>query len=431
MKEHKISLTTAILLNMNILIGSGILIGPGKIAAIAGNASFLAWPVVALLFLPMVLAVVQLSRMFPGCGGFYAYAKEGLGETAGFLSGWMYVSGYTFSVALEILALREIIMATAGRTWLVENLVLFAALSLLLFITLNLMSFKYLSRLLNSLTIAKITPLIVLILLLPLVYTPSFTVSSTEFGLLPYSLPLAIFGFFGFEYCCSFSHLIEDGEKNAPRAILIGFGATAALYTLFHFGLLNVMGSSNLAADGAAAYAQFLPSSIAYIKTVLMLLIPLASILTIFAASNGMMNANAIMLQSMAQDKLFAGWSWLSLQNRYHRPWAALVLQALIAFGIAVTLADIQLIGNICNLGIVLAFLLPFISLLTLQRHRNIRGSSKFVSMLAILITVGFALYSWFLLGENTAIRATRALPLIALILVGFVLYKIEQRKKA
>ncbi len=44
MKEHKISLFTAVLLTMNIMIGSGILIGPGNIAAIAGSASFLAWP---------------------------------------------------------------------------------------------------------------------------------------------------------------------------------------------------------------------------------------------------------------------------------------------------------------------------------------------------------------------------------------------------
>lgn len=430
MKEHKISLTTAILLNMNILIGSGILIGPGKIAAIAGSASFLAWPVVALLFLPMVLAIMQLSRMFPGCGGFYVYSKEGLGATAGFVSGWLYVVGYTFSVALEVLALREIFMSTACKSWVIENLLAFTILSLTFFVLLNLMSFRYLSQLLNSLTIAKIMPLVVLILLLPFVFTPSFSVSTAEVSMLPYSLPLAIFGFFGFEYCCSFSHLIEDGEKNAPRAILIGFLATAALYTLFHFGLLNVMGADNLAASGAADFARYLPASLAYLKAVLLLLIPVASLLTIFAASNGMLNANAIMLQSMAQDKMFAGWSWLAKQNKYHRPWAALIVQAVIGGAIALFLADISLIGNVCNLGIVAAFLLPFVSLFVLQLRRNIRGISMFVTVLAILITLGFVGYSWFLLGTTTAERCVRALPLFILVVSGIVLYFVEQRKK-
>ena len=68
--EHKLSLRAAILLNMNIMIGSGIFISPSQIAAVAGNASFLAWPIVALLLLPLVLCTVQLSKMFPGCGGF-------------------------------------------------------------------------------------------------------------------------------------------------------------------------------------------------------------------------------------------------------------------------------------------------------------------------------------------------------------------------
>ena len=54
MKEYKISLATAILMNINIMVGTGILIGPGAITTVAGNASFLCWPLVALLFLPMV-----------------------------------------------------------------------------------------------------------------------------------------------------------------------------------------------------------------------------------------------------------------------------------------------------------------------------------------------------------------------------------------
>ena len=91
---------------------------------------------------------------------------------------------------------------------------------------------------------------------------------------LPLSLPLAIFGFFGFEACCSVSHLIENSEKNAPRAILLGFLITAALYTLFHFGLLNVMGSTDLAQYGAPAFAGFLQLPIPYLKALLGLLIP-------------------------------------------------------------------------------------------------------------------------------------------------------------
>ena len=94
------------------MVGTGILIGPGKMAAVAGNASFLSWPFVALLFVPIVLSIVQLSGMFPGPGGFYAYAKNGINRTAGFASGWFYLVGYTFAATVELLALRETVMVS-------------------------------------------------------------------------------------------------------------------------------------------------------------------------------------------------------------------------------------------------------------------------------------------------------------------------------
>ena len=97
-----------------------------------------------------------------------------------------------------------------------------------------------------------------LIILIPFIFSPSFSISSSEISMLPYSLPMAIFGYFGFEYCCSISHLIENSEKNAPRALLIGFFATALIYTLFHFGLLNLMGPKALTEYGASAFADFI-----------------------------------------------------------------------------------------------------------------------------------------------------------------------------
>jgi len=428
MKEHKISLTSAVLLNMNILIGSGILIGPGQIAALAGSASFLAWPLVALFFLPLVLCTAQLSSMFPGCGGFYSYAKEGLNKGAGFTSGWLYVVGYIFAVAVEMLALRQTLLASSCTSWFIENALVFNVLCLVLFIGLNLMSFKLFSRILNSLTITKLLPLIILVLLLPFIINPTFTITGAEIKLLPFSLPLAMFGFFGFEYCCSLTHLIEDSERNAPRAILYGFLATAALYTLFHFGLLNLMGAENLAQYGAPAYAQFLTLPIPYLKTLLMLLIPVAAILTIFAATNGMLNANAIMLHSMASERLFAGWSKVSVVNRYGRPIVGLLIQGVVVLGIVTFMPNISLVGGLCNLGIFSAFLLPFVSLLLLQ-HKKGLYHRMILTVIGIVATIGFSGYSWYLLGGSVSERMLNSLPLLIAMVIGAVLYKCVAKK--
>ena len=44
---------------------------------------------------------------------------------------------------------------------------------------------------------------------------------------------------------------------------------------------------------------------IPYLKNLLKLLIPIASAITLFAAANGLMNANAVMMHSMAEERLF------------------------------------------------------------------------------------------------------------------------------
>ena len=314
-------------MNINIMVGSGILIGPAVMASVAGNASFLGWLLVALLFLPIVLSMVQLSRMCPGAGGFYAYAKEGLNKTAGYWSGWLYITGYTFAVTVELLALRQTLLHSMGDHWLVTNPIIFNMIAVGACVLLNMFSLRTFSQILNSFTITKMIPLISLILLLPFIYNPSFTITGSELSALPYALPMAIFGYFGFEYCCSISHLIEDSEKNAPRAILIGFVATALIYALFHFGLLHLMGADGLAKAGAPAFADFITLPIPYLKTLLKLLIPAASAITLFAAANGLLNANAVMLHSMAEYKLFHGWQSLIKMTSWYRPWVTILLQ--------------------------------------------------------------------------------------------------------
>ncbi len=425
MKHHKISLVTAILMNINIMVGSGILIGPAVMAGVAGNASFLAWLLVALLFLPIVLSLVQLSRMCPGAGGFYAYAKEGLSKTAGYWSGWLYISGYTFAVVVEILALRKTLLVSLGENWFTGNPVLFNAVVVLACVALNMLSLRMFSRILNSLTISKMIPLISLILLIPFIYNPSFTVTSTEIGLLPYALPMAIFGYFGFEYCCSISHLIEDSERNAPKAILIGFFATALIYTLFHFGLLNLMGTKGLTEFGAPAFADFINLPIPYLKSLLKTLIPLASAITLFAAANGLLNANAVMMHAMAEERLFKFWPILAQMTSWYRPWVTIHIQGLVVFLIATLLPSISIIGNLCNIGVFLSFILPLVSLIMLQRKSG-KTSKIPVTVAALIAAVGLSLYSIYVMADTMQDRLLYALPMIGALIIGALIMRKE-----
>lgn len=429
MKEQKISLSTAILLNMNIMIGSGILIGPGAAAAISGNASFLTWPIVALIFLPIVLCTIELSRLFPGAGGFYLYAKQGLGKTAGFAAGWLYILGYTFAAAVETLALRNALIHSLGTNFIFANSLLFNALLLAATVVFSLLSLKLVSNFLNSLTLAKMLPLVVLILLLPFIFNPSFTITSTEFALLPASLVLPIFGYMGFEYCVSISHLIKDSEKNAPRAILIGFIGTGLLYMLFHFGLLNLMGTKNLIEVGAPAFADYINLPIPYLRTLLKILIPTAAVLTLYAGLLGMLNANAILLQSMASEGLFKVNSFFRPLTGLGRPWAALIIQAIVVFFFAAFIPNIPVLGGLTILGVLLAFFLSFLSLLIVQRRVNARSKLP-VTIIGIILVLILSGYMWYTLCPAMAERMMYTLILLSGFALGMALFKKENSKQ-
>ncbi len=401
-------------MSLNIMIGSGILIGPGVMASAAGNASFLGWLVVAALFLPLVYSTVQMARMNPGSGGFYQYAKAGLTTTAGYISGLLYIAGYTFAVAVQVLALRQILGLSAYPV--ATNALIIGVLLLL-----NLLGLNYFSKILNSLTIWKILPVVSLILLLPFIYNPSFSITQAEISALPYSLPMAMFGYFGFEYACSISHQIENSRRNAPLAILLAFLITAALYTLFTLGALQLMGPTELARQGASAFAEFIP--FAYLRTLLRLLIPLASSLTLFAAAAGLMNVNGVMIHALAEQNLLHFSEVLSRQTAAHRPWVTLVLSGTISFVIATVIPSISIIGNICNLGVFLAFVLPLVSLIILQVKQG-RSAQVPVSGTALLMIIGLVGYSIVILGSNTVERLLYASPLMVFLFLGGLLYK-------
>lgn len=427
-QTHKISLTTAILMNINIMVGSGILFGPGVMAAVSGNASFLTWLMVAFIFLPIVLCTVELSRMAPGSGGFYAYAKQGLGDTAGYWSGWMYVVGYTFAAAMETLALRKTLIEAYNLDWpwLTQSPFYFNALAVLIFMGINFLSLKVFSKILNSITIAKMIPLLVLIGLIPFVFSSSFTITSHEISLLPLSLSMAIFSFFGFEYCTSISHQIEDSERNAPLAILIGFFITALLYTLFHFGALNLMGAQELARQGAPAFAEFITFPIPYLKTILGLLIPAASVIALFGAANGVINSNATMLHAMAEKQLFSHASAFTPTTAAGRPWVMILLQGIVIFSIATgaTLAAgslnqaILIVSNLCIFGVFISFILPFVSLMIMQ-YRNKRHHHIAMTVIGLSAVIGLVIYSLYSLAPTMGLRFILALPLIALFAAG------------
>ncbi len=62
-------------------------------AATAGASAMVMWIVAwVIFFVPLVLAVIELSSRYPQEGGLYNWTKQAFGEFSGFMTGWIYWS---------------------------------------------------------------------------------------------------------------------------------------------------------------------------------------------------------------------------------------------------------------------------------------------------------------------------------------------------
>lgn len=96
-KEKGIGLFGLVGLVVSSCIGAGIFNLPSSLAAVASpGGALVGWLIAGVGFLCLALSLVNLGEKRPDIDGLFAYAEEGFGPLAGFVSGW----GYWFSAWL-------------------------------------------------------------------------------------------------------------------------------------------------------------------------------------------------------------------------------------------------------------------------------------------------------------------------------------------
>ena len=98
--SKKLSLLSAIFINLNVMIGTGIFINTYDLSTCTGAAGFLLYPMVGLCMLPLIAITGKLLGYFP-TGGLYAFGNS-YHPFLGFLSCWSYFFGKLASCALML-----------------------------------------------------------------------------------------------------------------------------------------------------------------------------------------------------------------------------------------------------------------------------------------------------------------------------------------
>ncbi|ANQ29041.1 basic amino acid/polyamine antiporter [Vibrio natriegens] len=109
---NRIGLTSLTALVFSSMVGAGIFSLPQNMAEVAGlNAMIVGWTITGVGILLLAGCFLHLSRLKPDLdGGIYAYAREGFGDLAGFLSAW----GYWLCATIGVVGYLVVAFAALG-----------------------------------------------------------------------------------------------------------------------------------------------------------------------------------------------------------------------------------------------------------------------------------------------------------------------------
>jgi amino acid transporter/nucleotide-binding universal stress UspA family protein len=245
--SRTLGLFTITMIGVGGMIGAGIFVLTGIAAGVAGPALVLVFLLNGIVALFTAAAYAELGSAFPEAGGGYLWVKEGLGNTQGFLAGWM--SWFAHVAAGSLYALGFGRFATefwqsVGLPMLglsVNQLsVVWALLIILVFMTINYRGATETGKVGNIVTMTKIIILgfFCLFGFLAMAHEGNWQMRFTS-DFLPngafsviIAMGLTFIAFEGYEIIAQSGEEVKDPRRNVPRAIFIAIGIAVTLYLL-------------------------------------------------------------------------------------------------------------------------------------------------------------------------------------------------------
>jgi basic amino acid/polyamine antiporter, APA family len=249
-----------VFLIINSVIGAGIFALPAKVFALSGVYSVLAFFVCALVMMILILVFAEVSSRFEQTGGPYLYVNAAFGPIPAFVIGWLLMLTRLFSYA-TLINLMVLYLSFFSDVFNQPEV----RVGMIIFITglityFNWIGVKNTAKVSNILTIAKLFPLAVFILV-GLFYIdfdliePGPLPSWQDFSA---STLLLIFAFGGFEAGLVNSGEIVNPKKNLPFALITAAAVIAGFYVLIQvvsIGTLpNLAESEKPLADAATGF---------------------------------------------------------------------------------------------------------------------------------------------------------------------------------
>ena len=248
------------------LIGSGWLFGALIAVTVAGPSALIAWGIASVIVILLALVHAELGGLFPVSGGTSRFPHYAFGSLAGMTFGWASYLQAATTAPIEVLAVIQYLSTahwahgfySSGGT-LSGGGIIAAAILMMLFVVLNLIGIRWLTRANNAITSWKVViPVFTIIVLLAThFHTGNFTAGGGFFvhGAAIKSILVAIptggivFALLGFEQAVQLGGEAANPQRDLPRAVILSILIGAGIYFLLQVAFIGSFSPSLLASQ--------------------------------------------------------------------------------------------------------------------------------------------------------------------------------------
>ncbi|MBI4896465.1 MAG: amino acid permease, partial [Candidatus Aenigmarchaeota archaeon] len=359
--KKELSLFTATMYGVGIIIGAGIYVLIGQGAAIAGNVVWLSFVIAALIAAFTGLSYAELSGMFSKDAAEYVYTNRAFRRKwLSFIVQWIMIFTLIVSATTVALGFGGYFSFLTGISPVAAAAGLLVVLSFI-----NYIGMKESSQFNVISTIIEMSGLLLIILAGILFFgkTPVdfFSASNGIAGIFS-ATALIFFAYIGFEELVNFSEETKNASKVIPKALVLSLAISTLLYILISVSSISLLGAEKLAAS-SAPLTEVMTSVIPH-AGVLMTLIAL------FATSNtvlAILIAVSRMLYGLARNNIFP--AFCAKTGVRKTPYVSVFIVGLLALAFLL-IGGIKTIALLTDVGIFIVYVFINASVIFLRYHQ-------------------------------------------------------------
>jgi len=375
------------------IVGSDIYIVPGLTAGLIGPFAVVEWVIGGALAMVLAMVFGYCAFYVPSVGGSYAYVTKAFNKFYGFIAGW------SMCIA-EIIALPVFaIVFTNYLQYFVplgtEAQLAVRVIFVLVFVGVNIQGVKAAGRLNDVLTIAKLTPLLMIIvfgigsiILRPSLignYSPFAPSGLNNFGTV---MVLIFWAYAGFELGSLPASEVVNPKKNVPRALITGMAIVIFFYVLTNVAVFGVVSSASLS---SSAIPLVLVST-ALVGTAGAVITTVGALASVSGTDETEVLGTARLMYAMSADGLLPG-SIRKVHPRFQTPYVAIIIEGAIALALSVFSGITQLISfAVFNLAICYLLVCLALPVLTRGGEGGLRGE-RFLPWAGVAVSL-YLVYS-------------------------------------